>query len=122
MRALSCSLAFTLTCPWKKKNSYGPETMTWDDGAQDGEYHIVVHVYSSGRSLRGSEVQVLVSLRGASNLITVQPTTQVLESSCDQARCSGNNCCYWWVGTISKAGTSYEFASVNAEISKPSAC
>ena len=65
-----------------------------DDGAQDGEYHIVVHVWNSGRSLRGSEVQVLISLRGGSSLVTVIPTAEVLESSCDEARCSGSNCCY----------------------------
>ncbi len=80
-----------------------------------------MHVFSGSTSLRGSEVQVLVSLRGGASLVTVQPTTLVLGSACDKARCSGGDkCCYWWVGTITKTGNAYAFALVNAEIGKPS--
>ena len=102
--------------------SYGPETLTWDDVAQNGTYHVVVHVYSREGSLRGSDAQVLVALRGGGGLITIQPTAQVLASTCDAAKCAGSACCFWWVGTITKTGTEYAFASTNSEISKPSTC
>ena len=102
--------------------SYGPETLTWDDAAQDGEYQVVVHVYTRGGSLRRSEAQVLVAMRGGGSVVTIQPTAEVLASTCDTAKCAGNACCFWWVGTITKTGSDYAFATTNAEISKPSSC
>lgn len=120
-RPPACARYCSLTPTHLKKCSYGPETITWDDSALDGEYFIVVHVFSSSTSLQGSEIQVLVSLRGGESLVTVQPTKEVLGSACDKARCSdGDRCCYWWVGTITKTGNAYKLGRVNAEIGKPS--
>ena len=102
-------------------SSYGPETITFDDGADDAVYHLVVHVYNQGTSLRGSEAEVLVSLRGA-KLLTIRPTSEVLESSCDVETCVFSRCCFWWVGTITKAGAAFNFQPKNAIITKPSRC
>lgn len=100
--------------------SFGPETITWDDAADEGVYHLVVHVFNQRTSLRGSEVQVMVALR--SGLVTILPSSEVLESSCGVETCVFSRCCYWWVGTITKEGTSFNFQPANAVIKKPSRC
>lgn len=85
-----------------------------------GVYHLVVHVFNQRTSLRGSEVQVMVALR--SGLVTILPSSEVLESSCGVETCVFSRCCYWWVGTVTKEGTSFNFQPANAVIKKPSRC
>jgi hypothetical protein len=96
-------------------SAYGPETMTWDDSSFDGAYQLVVHVFSTGGQLAGSQAQVLISMRDK-HLVTVQPTKAVLDSDCRVTPC------FWFVGTVSKQGRYYEFASANARVSQPTNC
>lgn len=103
-------------------SSFGPETMTFVDSAYDGLYHLVIHVYNSHTSLRNSEAEVMVSMRGVTHLVTIRPTPQVAASACDRENCAGSNCCYWWVGSIRKEGSTYEYVSTNVVIQKPSSC
>jgi cysteine-rich repeat protein len=101
---------------------YGPETVTWDDAAQDGIYHIVVHIYSSGGRWEGSDVQMSISMRNVAGITLVRPAADVLASDCPSATCLDGLCCYWWVGTVTKTQSQYQYFPANAIISKPRQC
>jgi hypothetical protein len=99
---------------------YGPETVTFAAGVENGQYNLVVNVYTKGVEeadgtfANDPNHRMVVRIYDGTGLIAV-----ALPSSAVRAAGAGSA---WWVGTVTKAASGYTYRNIGAVVKKTDRC